>query len=207
VSWGRGPGPHSATDSRFPNADRGVCGGLGWTKAQARRSRWTEVDPMVDSGRGINAGWSVSAEVLRLLGRPGEDLVARCEAPQRHGQQTGQWQGNLLIRRSPSGVQGGPRGSIQPETTGFRFHRRPRASVAVSVCWLPTWLPARPLASVVKQRPRASAAAHTWPGTSGWGGTGITGHGERQKSGVTQALSRLVSFSILELGCNRVAVN
>lgn len=48
---------------------------------------------------------------------------------------------NLLIRRSPSGVQARPQPSAEPETTGFRVHRRPRVSGRVHREWLPTWLP------------------------------------------------------------------
>lgn len=50
---------------------------------------------------------------------------------------------NLLIRRSPSPVHRRPQPSTQPETTGFRVHRRPHTSTAVHSEWLPTWLPRR----------------------------------------------------------------
>jgi hypothetical protein len=52
---------------------------------------------------------------------------------------------NLLIRRSPSGVPGGPRPSRYGSATGFRFHQRPQPSAAVHRDWLPTWLPASAL--------------------------------------------------------------
>ena len=49
----------------------------------------------------------------------------------------------LLIRRSPSAVHSRPQASTQPQTKGFRFHRRPLVSTAVHSEWLPTWLPSR----------------------------------------------------------------
>ena len=48
---------------------------------------------------------------------------------------------NLLIRRSPSRVQGCPQPSTHAGTSVFRFHRRPQPSVGIHREWLPTWLP------------------------------------------------------------------
>jgi len=75
---------------------------------------------------------------------------------------------NPLIRRSPNAVRRRPQPSIRPSTKGFQVHRRPYTTAAVHPGWLPTWLPAKALVSVVQQR-RWLPRSHTWRGASGWG--------------------------------------
>jgi hypothetical protein len=76
-----------------------------------------------------------------------------------------------LVRRSPSGVHGGPGCPYGYGTAGFRFHWSPPPYTPVQREWLPTWLPARALPAMRQQR-------HWFPRRPKYGAEGLAGGAE-----------------------------